>query len=476
MVILAYLALYGIPLLAAFVVFQHRGSAMAVAAAIVGGWLTMPLLAVEVGGMPAIDKDSLLCSSVLLAALLSRSRRSPSLRFRWFDLPMLAFCAAPFASSLSNGLGFYDGVSASARQVLVFGAPYLVGRLVLVDRPSMADFGRALALGAAAYAPLCLLESRLAPQLHSWVYGLPGRVGWEVVTFYGPLRWKASVFLQSPLELTPLMGVGFLWGWVLLRDGGASRIAGFPTRLVIGAAMVATLMGKSLGGVSLTLVGMLTLWLGRKLRTRWLLIALAATAPAYSWTRASGLWTGSEIVQFLDEHVSVRRAESFQTRLSNEELLIEKALQQPAFGWAGWGRSRVYDEFGADRTITDGLWVIILGCNGVFGLLAWLGVMLIPVALALARLRGAAWTNRENAVVALGATIVSLHAIDCLANAMPNPIYYMIVGGLGSILQGGLSTGRDGAGERTAKAIRESSSSPLRPRSTPEPLTPPARG
>ena len=47
-----------------------------------------------------------------------------------------------------------------------------------------------------------------------------------------------------------------------------------------------------------------------------------------------------------------------------ENLLIARAVEQPAFGWGGWDRSSVY--FNADkpwqqRVPTDGMWIISWG-------------------------------------------------------------------------------------------------------------------
>ena len=45
-------------------------------------------------------------------------------------------------------------------------------------------------------------------------------------------------------------------------------------------------------------------------------------------------------------------------------MLAAKAMRRPVFGWGGWGRSRVHDEWGTDLSITDGLWIIQFGQLG----------------------------------------------------------------------------------------------------------------
>lgn len=433
MVLLAYLALFGVPLFAALHVLTNRGSARSVATAIVAGWLAMPLLRLEVGGLPEIDKEGLLASSVLVATLVGRLGAS-HVRLRWFDLPMIAYCGSPMLASLDNGLGAWDGFSSSLRTFLMFGTPWFVGRFAIADARAMVDVGRALLLGAVCYSPLCLAESRLAPQLHQWLFGIPGRTGWETVDFYGPLRWKASVFLQSPLELTPLMGVGFLFGWWMWKRLRVRSLLGHSMPLLVGAALFACLMGKSLGGISLTVIGAGALWLTRRTGSRVFLAAVMAIGPAYLAVRATQLWDGMSFVEFLQENVSERRAESFLTRVDNENRLVVKALERPWFGWGGWGRNRVFDEEGKDITITDGFWIIVLGTSGWFGLGSWLVAMLLPVMWTWWRHWHVMLRSRgDEAILPCAIVVPVIHLIDCLPNCMPCPVYYMVAGGLATV-------------------------------------------
>jgi hypothetical protein len=440
----AYFALFGVPLAAAIAVLAHAGSVRAVAPALVGGWLAMPLLSIQVAGLPPIDKESMLGTTVLIAAWLGRRGRYPPARLHWFDLPMIVWCAVPLASSIDNDLGAYDGIATSLRQIFAWGIPYAIGRLVLVDREALMVFGRTLLLGAAVYAPFCLLESRLAPQLHTWIYGLPGRSGWETVSFYGPLRWKATVFLQSSLELTPLMGAGFLFGSSLWRVDSRAVVAGFGVRLLTWAALVATLMGKSLGGFTLTVTGALTTWSGGN-RGRILLLLLTAIPPVYVGTRAAGAWSGTALVEFVEANISARRADSFHFRLINEDLLLAKAMERPWLGWGGWGRNRVNDEEGRDITTTDGLWVMALGCHGLVGMISWMAAMLVPVWLVAARMRYRSQPDVDrDRVLLVAATIVALHTVDCLVNAMVNPVYGALAGGIGSVVRNDAGGKRNG--------------------------------
>src|SRR5437764_1120755 len=46
------------------------------------------------------------------------------------------------------------------------------------------------------------------------------------------------------------------------------------------------------------------------------------------------------------------------------------------FGWGGWGRSRIFDQWtGKDISVTDGGWIIYFGVYGWFGYLCFFGLL-----------------------------------------------------------------------------------------------------
>jgi hypothetical protein len=335
---------------------------------------------------------------------------------------------------LDNGLGIYDGLSSASRQIIVWGIPYIVGRTLSRDTGFLVALGKALLIGAVVYAPLCLIESAMGPQLHLWTYGVVGRVNLEQVDFFGLLPWKPSVFLQSQLELTPLMGIGFLSGFGLWRAGKLQSIGGFAMSWLVPVAAIAAILGKSLGGFSLTVAGVGVLLVTRRFRSIIFLLVLSLVAPLYITTRTLGWWDGQQVVGILTRHVSARRAESLGCRLQNEDILVKKALERPTWGWGGWGRNLVTDDQGNDITLIDGMWIIAFGSNGIAGVSALYLALLLPVwRLALRRDRHLLWDDPRGSVVLVAAVVVVLHSIDCVANAMPNPIYFLLAGGVASI-------------------------------------------
>jgi hypothetical protein len=93
--------------------------------------------------------------------------------------------------------------------------------------------------------------------------------------------------------------------------------------------------------------------------------------------RGAGWIPVDEISEFAYS-IDPKRAGSLDYRLRNEDILLEKAQQKPLFGWGGWGRGRVYSERGVDVSVTDGLWIIIIGTNGWLGYLSSFGLWCLP--------------------------------------------------------------------------------------------------
>src|SRR5205823_4753004 len=122
--------------------------------------------------------------------------------------------------------------------------------------------------------------------------------------------------------------------------------------------------------LALGAVGAVVLLASRRAGRPAALALLLLVPPAYMALRLTGVWSGEGVVEWVGSRVDEERAQSLEFRLRNEDLLIDRALEQPAFGWGGWGRSRVVDDTGRDLTVTDGLWVIALGDRGFFGLAA----------------------------------------------------------------------------------------------------------
>jgi hypothetical protein len=140
------------------------------------------------------------------------------------------------------------------------------------------------------------------------------------------------------------------------------------------------------------------------------------------------------VIAWIGENVSEERAASLGMRLRNENELAAKALERPTFGWAGWGRSRVYDIYGRDISVSDGGWIIALGEHGLFGLAAWCIAMLLPSARFLRDIPPRFWSHPRIAPLAAMAIIATLNAANNMLNVDVDPTYLVGMGGMVSVI------------------------------------------
>lgn len=396
--------------------------------ALLGGWLFLPdAVSVPLRGFGDVSKINSIGISILLATAIFDVARFTRLRPRPVDLFAVVWCLCPFLSSISNDLGPYDGLQAVSIQVQSWGLSYLVGRLYYADYEGMTELARGMVVAGLIYVPLCLVESRLSPQLNQWVYG------YYAYDWAGGARrlggWRPSVFMRFGLELGLWMACVSLvsvWLWV----NGTRVLLGMPMLMLMGAQVLTTVLCRSLGSLVLMFAAVGAMLLSRWLRVGLLVWFMMLIPLVYPLARSTDAFSGKSIVS-IAESVSKDRAASLDFRLRNEDILVDKALQRPLVGWGRWGRARVYDERGQDISTTDGLWIIYLGSTGWIGLGSLTLMMLAPGALVMLELRRyRLWAEPALAPVAALVLIPIVYMIDSLPNGFVNPVYTAIAGGL----------------------------------------------
>jgi hypothetical protein len=222
--------------------------------------------------------------------------------------------------------------------------------------------------------------------------------------------------------------------WCYLSREFPPKMWRVPTKYLAVALLGAAVLCKSSGALGLLMLGLFVLVVSSRLKWRFLAWLLLLIPVAYIGTRSTGNWDGKSLVDAVSRHVSPDRAESLEFRFENEDILVEKALQRPIFGWGGWGRARVYDEEGKDISTTDGLWVITLGNYGFYGLVSLTAALLLPMFLLLSRCPPALWSRPGYGALAVMAFVSMLFTVDCLLNAMINPVYVLFSGGVSGAL------------------------------------------
>ncbi len=409
------------------VLFSLLPARKAVIAAYLCAWLFLPIAGYELPGFTNYNKITATTVGVILGALIFDNANLRAFRLSWQDLPMACFCLSPLFSSVANGLGLYDGISGASFKLLTWGLPYFTGRLYFSSLKGMRELAYFMVLGGLVYVPLCLWEVRMSPQLHANVYGV-AQHSFDQTRRGGGFR--PMVFMHHGLMLSMWMAVCTLCSAHLWLSGALRAIRGVPMSIVTLALFATTILCKSTGATLLLLLGFATLYVLKHRRTALPIFALVLAPLLYVGVRAGNTWDGSQALE-LAAMVSEDRAGSVGFRLEAENKLAAHAMLQPMFGWGTWGRNFVprYDG-GEEMVVADGLWILVFGTQGFFGLIALLGCILLPVVMFAKCYPPRRWHKPEIAAAAVMATILCLYMLDNLANAMVNPIFMLLAGGL----------------------------------------------
>ncbi|MDP9174831.1 MAG: O-antigen ligase domain-containing protein [Planctomycetota bacterium] len=384
---------------------------------------------VQMRGFTDYNKASAAAVGILLGCLIFDSETLFAFRPKIWDLPIIVWCICPFLSSIENGLGAYDGLSAMAYQTTFWGLPYFIGRLYFSDLAGLRELAEGIVIGGLLYVPLCWFEIRFSPQLHRIVYGHHQHEFGQSVR-YG--AYRPMVFMQHGLAVGMWMASATVTAFWLFLNRTVPRLMGMPMVVIFLLLIVTTVFCRSMGAITLMFVGIGVLTMTRFVRWPVWVIALALAPSAYMYLRGSDIWDGRNLVKQIAQ-TDPRGAASLAARIQSENLLVHHALKRPIFGWGLWNRFRIVDEEGNDQAVPDGLWVIALGHNGLVGLVAVTAVLTLPLLLLAWRIPVELWAHVGAAPAAAMAVIPALYMCDNLMNAMVNPIFILCAAGVSGL-------------------------------------------
>ena len=472
---------------AVLALYQFLRPHRACIAAYLIGWLFLPMGSIHLHGILDLSKITMPSLAVLLATFLFDFDRLSQFKWRLWDIPMLVWSICPIFSSLMNHLGMYDAIATITNQWIgVWGLPYFLARIYFTDRSSLGDLAVGIVLGALLYMPLTLWEVRMSPQLHAKLYGFYQH---DFSQTRREDAWRPMVFMQHGLALAMFMGMATVVAAGLWLGQVRVRLFGITMFWAMVMLMVTTFFCHSMGATIWMLCGVATVVMVRTARSPWALVAILLIPPLYMVTRAEGLFSGQSMVSFI-RHYSLDRAASLQTRLTNENLFVAKAMQRPIEGYASTNWFPRDPIGGGFMGIPDGMWVIVLGKHGLIGLISLTLAMLLPLwffirggrgfwiwdrfshgggpgVLSVIPIVGQGWLLvwicdqiakriSDGAATMVWASslacIVGLFMFDNLMNAMPNPLFVLAAGGLVSVCAGGWRLA--GAGALESVAVR----------------------
>lgn len=428
---IAYLMMFGwIP--AVIYLFITYPPQRALITSFIGAWLFLPVTVLVLPGIPDYSKMSATCYGVLLCTLLFDAQRLTTFRFSLLDIPMLLWCVSPFLSSMTNDLGAYDGISATLDQTVTWGFPYLLGRIYINNLSGMRQLAIGCFIGGLVYMPFCLYESRTFSSLHRTIYGFATFDNIAQAFRYG--GYRPSVFMQHGLMVGMWMMLASLMGIVLWRTKIVKRVWNFSVSVWVVLLLITFVLVRSTGAYMLLAFALGMLFISKWTRNSLLVWAVVAGIVAYLYLGVSGGFPGKEILAALGQVFEPDRIQSLEFRFQNEEVLSARARLHMWFGWGGFGRNRIFNEMGEDISVTDSLWIIVFGVNGAFGILTIFSTLLLPVLAFTIRFPAQLWLHPAVAPAAALAMGLTMYVLDCVLNAMVNPVFALACGGLVSVI------------------------------------------
>jgi hypothetical protein len=162
-----------------------------------------------------------------------------------------------------------------------------------------------------------------------------------------------------------------------------------------------------------------------------ILALLVAFPPAYMAARTVGNWD-AQLLRDVSSRFGGDQERSLEVRLNSESQLWKLIQPNQVFGRGSitWVNPESKALGSQRRFIPDALWIIALAKNGWVGVFGLFGSLLLPIAAYFWRYGASDLFSARYAGATASATILLLHSMDNLQNAMVSPVFAMIAGSL----------------------------------------------
>lgn len=426
----------------------------AVATIMIGAAMFLPeRVGYDLPLLPALDKHTVASLSALAACAANHSRTAFTPRKSRAVGWLVVICSLSVVLTVTNnfdalrfgpttlpGLSPQDLINSLLGTLIRFVLPFYLGQALFRTTDDLRILLRGLALGGLIYVPLVLFEARMAPILHSSLYGFFQHEFAQAMRAGG---FRAFVFMSHGLTVALFMSQALTTTVALER----AKVTLLPvsnrllTIILAGALASCKTMGAILyAGVTLPLI-----WFTKpktQLRVAsWLVLLVIA----YPLARFYDLIPTDAILAEVTK-ISADRAQSLEFRFDQEQALLSRALLRPYFGWGGWGRNRVYDSFGNDLSTPDGEWILALGCGGVLWFAVWFGLLLMPVLLAKKAAAKVKLGPEDAQILATSALLMAFTGLDLIPNSLSHHLPTLLAGGLWCTSVELMASRRRGAG------------------------------
>ena len=278
MTLLVPIMLYGwIPL--SIIFFFRMPPRKAVLFSVIGGVLFLPMAKYKIPLLHYFDKTSAIALGIYLGGILSSQRRKYPINIGSYDLPIVIWCLlSPMITSLTNGLGFADGIYNIIGNSIKWGIFYWAGRRYFRDKDALREITIAIIIGGLIYVPLILFELRMSPQLSNIFYGFFPH-SWRQHVRYG--GYRPIVFMQHGLMVSLWMNSAFIMSFWLWKNKAIKKLNGISISIISIGLLVITIFTKSANAWSFILIGLLTWYIYNKTKSTQFLIFLLLINPEH---------------------------------------------------------------------------------------------------------------------------------------------------------------------------------------------------
>jgi hypothetical protein len=324
--------------------------------------------------------------------------------------------------------------------------PFLLGFAMFNSPKDLRVLFRVLVGAALVYSLFQLIELRLSPQLHRWVYGF-------FQSDFGQTKrdggFRPTVFMRHGLAVAMFTMAGVFAAAGLYKT--QIRVSRIAPSWVLGYLWLILLLSKSVAAFLYSMIAVpLILFASPKTQFR-VAAVLAVIVLLYPDARGTGLVPVEDIRDWVAAQYGDDKVASIMTRFVNEENLLEHASARSLFGWGTYGRASIYDPInGKQLAIRDGDWIITWGEFGRVGFLGKYLLLLLPIFLSARQLKRVRRKSDRRLLAAL-ALIIAFSVFDFLPNGNFNYLAMALSGALMGCCRGAV---RDGVVQARLKRER----------------------
>lgn len=454
------------------VIFGRNPPSRAALYSFLGAMLFLPERAwIKFPSFPELPKDPLTNMLMLFGLWIFLGGRARGRVEPWWYVLSACTITLGIATALTNpeplyygklvlqGMTFRDGVYSGLSIFISANLAAYIAMRCFHDERDLDRLFRVMIAAGLVYALPILVELRLSPQVHTWIYGYPASESFDQTIRFG--GYRPMVMMTHGLALSLFMLGPTLAAFTLARDK-REKIWGFSARWVALFLFLLVLACKS---TAVWFYALIAVPLVRYGSVKWMIrvsLVLALIVCLYPYLRAVDKFP-TDFVLDIAGRIQADRMGSMKFRFDNEDVLIAHAMKKPWLGWSTvYGRNMLYDNWGSVMTVTDGGWIIALGNGGIIGLALYNVIPVVGILTVARRIKHIA-DPRSRLLLASMTLYLALTWIDVLPNGSFNQLPQFLSGALCAV-SGTLVRQKRGVAGAKQKA-KPKTSLPPRPRS-----------